>query len=61
MNATPVRFVVGMVALWATLAVMAEFDATGDIAVALAWAIAAGVEFAYGNDALTEVERLVGS
>lgn len=55
----PARVAVGMLVLWATLATLAEFDTTGDIAVALAWSIAAGVGLVYGQDALTEVERLV--
>lgn len=53
-----VRWVVGLTVLGVTLATLAEFPQTEPFAVALAWACATSVTFAYGADALDAINKV---
>lgn len=52
------RFAVGIVAFWALLAILAEYERTADLAIAVAWATAIGMTFASADEITQEIERL---
>lgn len=52
------QWTIALVALWAILSAMAEFDATADLAGALTLAIAIGATGALGLEALAELQTL---
>lgn len=53
------RWVIALAALGVTLATLAEFPQTEPLAVALAWACATTVTFAYGPQALDALNKVV--
>lgn len=52
------RPVVGVLVLWGTLAVLAEFPTTEPLAVTLVWLIAVGVMVRHGDEAQKNLSEL---
>lgn len=60
MQSDAAKFTVGIFLLWGTLSVLAEFPTTSGLAVALAWSIAVGATYVYGDAAYTELRKVIG-
>lgn len=54
------KWAVGMLVLWGGLTALAEFPTTAPLAVALAWSIAIGATYIYGDKAFAELQKIGG-
>lgn len=54
------RFAVGIFVLWGGLSFLSEFPQTEGLAVALAWSIAVGAAYVYGDRAYASFQKVTG-